>query len=237
MNSILPHDFFTNFIYFFSVQPINLSTIPHTLEGVIKLAKEHGWQYVVEFTSKILLESPQLTDQERSHLSALRYEGLFRLKMYDEMSIEITQSFLDANLTLSDSFPVVESMHQLDLFVSLQLLTLEVKLMSGHGQDALESLNKQFNWLENRLKNVDGSDSSLRCRETYWKWHTNCHIINNYIRCRNWKSAIRAMRDLTVELKTLIDHSNEEKEKSDLVAAQIVLLCRSAKLLLQVKRF
>jgi len=243
---------------------------------VIKLAKAYAWQHVADYTNQLLNNHGTLTAEDKSIMTALRYESLFRLKMYDEMNIEINLALEDIDITVfTSSFEQdtpqnnIKLIHKMDFFVSMQLLLHEVKLMSGHGQDALESLTQLLKWLNIRLQQPQPqpepvepelsslsiispptpppstssattatiSKHTLRSRELYWKWHTHCHMVNNYIRCRNWKQALRLLRDMTIDVKHHIDQTSDIAEQSDLIAAQIVLLCRSSKLLLQVMTF
>ena len=91
----------------------------------------------------IVTEGTPMTIEEKSIPTALRYEALFRLKMYGEMNIEISQALNEVDITIFASTEMTQTPElvlKLDFFVSIQLLFHEVKLMSGHGQDALESL-------------------------------------------------------------------------------------------------
>jgi hypothetical protein len=77
------------------VRPVNPNDIPVNKEGVISLAEASAWPYVARLTNTLLYGEPSLNgknifQEEYNHLLLLRFESLFRLKLYDELNTEIT---------------------------------------------------------------------------------------------------------------------------------------------------
>ncbi len=151
-----------------------------------------------------------------------------------------------------------------DFLVSLRLLRYEVNLMSGQAQIALKELNEiryQLMALLTDDKEIEDQASffgfsqfegddrvALQTRVYYWYWLTECHLINFNIRSRNWKNALQLSRKMSCDLDDIaagsyflgssnltVSISNEDK--LDVIAAKIVVLCRTARLLLQVSLF
>lgn len=149
-----------------------------------------------------------------------------------------------------------------DFLLSLKLLRYEVNLMSGQAQIALKELNEIRSRLLALLKDekdvqqdqgaffglshLEGEDrAALLTRFHYWYWLTECHLINFNIRSRNWKNALQLSRKMSCDLDDISAGTNlfgspssvSDEDKLDIIAAKIVVLCRTARLLLQVSSF
>lgn len=203
--------------------------------------------------SQDLLNTHHYEDHTLRHfIYSLRFEGLFRMKLYDELTTEI-----NLLLTHQPSFDQIDNIQilQLEHYLSLRLLLSEVKVMTGHSQEAIEEYLSLQHWLT--------SLSSFYPNESmYYHYHISCHLINTYIRNRNWKYAIRLLRDLSITVQQLIqtklqpqqasqsqeqpqeqEQSQETNEKKDkettkehdmILKIYIILLARMSKLLLQI---
>eukprot|EP01041_Mallomonas_annulata_P001936 gene1936-3756_t len=78
-----------------NASPMNTDVVPQNIYGLSILAKSCMWKDVVELSSKLLREDPTSTSTtEYNGISVflkLRWEGLFHMKMFDELSSELSR--------------------------------------------------------------------------------------------------------------------------------------------------
>jgi hypothetical protein len=190
-----------------------------TLENLQLLMKNNSWQNVINLTSKIITESATLYDEGYCLVLSMRFESLFRLKMYDDLNVEVSSALE----TLNDSFSERKDNPFLIGFIySVKMLQCEIKMMTGHSIEAMEQIAFVRTWLR-------GNAGVFRQELSYWEWQSTCHLINCNIRSRNWKNSIRVMRQMLVDLRALEEASNHFAYLS-----KVVVLLRLSKLLLQV---
>jgi hypothetical protein len=152
----------------------------------------------------------------------LRFEGLFRMKMYDELATEAN------NLLLNE-----ESKEQIEInpniVVSMKLLILEVKVMTGRNQEALD----QLYLIRSLLRKETDTHGSTR----FWLLQVGSHIVNAAVRLRNWKTAVNELRRLLCDVKTEIASGSEVFSTADVLSlkrSQVVIMLRLSRILLQV---
>lgn len=165
---------------------------------------------------------------EKDAVLACRFEALFRLKQYDELTVEV-----------SDLLPAVEadcadglSRALLDRAASLRLLLSEVKCLSGRSSEAFEALRSLQDWLDALALLPSAGPHAVRLK--FWSWHVSCHVCNAHVRLRSWRSALRLLRDLSAQLDQLLPACANEEERCDVTNTKVVLLCRASKLFLQI---
>lgn len=219
--------------------PLKVNDVPGSLDGLIALRRNHSWQDAYKLSS-MLMNAPNvrnlLTVQDKEHITRIRFETLFRLKLYDELIVELTQ---ELSILESDTGGLTD--RAFNCLHSYRLLLQEVRLVTGHGHGALESLLQ----LQHSLKRT----STPSVWTTYWRWQTHLHIINAHIRLRAWPRGLLELRKLQKEVHGESGHGSpsgsnsattprsrllHEEEKCDLLAAQIIVSCRIVKLLLQM---
>jgi hypothetical protein len=191
------------------------------------LAKASCWQGVVRVSSKVLAESTTLTNAQRRTAMGVRFEGLFRMKMYDDLSNEISQ-FLEEEENKQEDPTLTPSERQC-LILSMRLLLNDVKLMTGRGEESIEELKMVSSWLA----------SSEHSAMIFWLWRTKMHIVNAYIRMRNWKAALLEMDCILAELEQrgalLAVDDKQSDDTPRLIMAQIFMLVKMARLSFQVR--
>lgn len=188
------------------------------LESLVNVA---NWSAVMN-VARTIFERCQIWDAEKDMALAYRCEALFRMRLYDDLISELGAILPIVEKQLEEKIDEVV----VDRVASLRLLLAEVKLLSGQSSDAFEAYADIESW----LSELSPEMSTLA---QFWSWHVSCHICNAHIRLRNWKSALRLLRSLFLRLE-VVDNETSPEEQADIASAQVILLCRIAKLLLQI---
>jgi hypothetical protein len=225
-----------------SSQPLDLHHISEDFDGMKMLAKSGCWKEAVKLSGRLLSAPESKTNVSAANksllspLHQLRFEGLFKLKLYDDLAQEVSSilSFHNCeqaiNVTVSD--PVY------DVVLSMKMLLIEIKMMTGHSQDALEQLYDMQRMLGGRYASQStSSHTDARGELTpslveqdsfeYWSFQIKLHVINAFLRLRQWKSAYYALRKVTKEVLTLLSTEGLGlADKEYLTKAMILLLTR-----------
>jgi hypothetical protein len=159
----------------------------------------------------------------------MRFEGLYRMKQFDELSAEI-QSILTSNETntidpsdllsttsassISLQLPppppstttttatietsLLSNYINYNLTISLRLLLINIKLITGRIQEALELLYILQNWIIILIKNE--IKINIIHILNYWYYQIKCLIINVLIKIRNYKLACTDLNDMINEI-------------------------------------
>lgn len=177
---------------------------------------------------------------------SLRLQGLFRLKMLDELVEEAAvvlsmqaQFPLDSSLEgLSDGAP--HPMFDAGTTVALHMLLLEVKLLTGRNEEAMEQQSILRNKLSAVVRAVDmhggaapvaenAARLSIRSDDIQrysWYWKVFACIINTSVRLRLWRHAVAELSRLLSETKALRGRVQREfaqiQEGDDLMTADEV---------------
>lgn len=179
-------------------------------------------------------------DQTLSVVFIFRMIGLFRLKMLDELQQEnsavlaIEESNLLTHLTGMETVidadkggmgtflgylrPSTTSF-RVDTVVSLQLLYVEVKVVTGHGDEALNLLYLLKQWLSSPPSPEDSATASTHTntsaradsssgrsvgdRVIMWKWKVVWSLVNVLLRQRLWRQGIKEMISMLDEVQRL----------------------------------
>lgn len=217
--------------------PLDPSTVPATLDGLQVLARSHAWRHVVELSSRV---ADSRADCPISLGTKLRLEGLFRLKMFDDLSFEAT-NLLSAektrNLRDFDFDELIRSNNDMN---GMRLLISEVKAMTGNGEDAFQDMFQLRDELEKQ--NAFDPMTSAVSPSLWWTWRVTSSIINAAIRQRIWRLAFGELLGFLTSLRTKHEsmvkalHSSSSKESmKGFQRVEIVILCRLSRILLQVK--
>lgn len=202
-----------------------------TLEELNLLAKNSAWVHVVRFSTVALSRDTQLiSSQDYFAIVLLRYEALYRLKMFDELLNEINTMMSERFSDPEKNAQIVEDGNVFDIYCSLRLTKYEVCIQTGHGQIGFQELQDLQQWLSNQPQKQPNN-----VRVEYWRWHIHLNFINFYTRGRNFKTALQWHRKMLSQINELLfSTSPSSAEYVDLSSAKIMLLCRTTRLLLQV---
>ena len=85
-----------------SVLPIDPNILPKNLQSVITFSRNNMWRSVLDVSSLFPFDPSTLTNKESLHhevltMLSLRYEALFRLKMFDELTSEAGKVMAQVN--------------------------------------------------------------------------------------------------------------------------------------------
>ena len=215
--------------------PLDPSTVPATLDGLQVLARSHAWRHVVELSSRV---ADSRADCPFSLGTKLRLEGLFRLKMFDDLSFEATNLLSALRTRILRDVDSDEAVRSSNNINAMRLLISEVKTMTGNGEDAFQDMFQLRDELEKQtaLDPLSAVSPSL-----WWTWRVTSSIINAAIRQRLWRMALGELLGFLTSLRTkhksmadtLYSSSSKESMKG-FRRVEIIVLCRLSRILLQV---
>lgn len=248
-----------DFLSKISSPPVNVDTISRNTSGLHKLASCNAWAQVIDLSHELLKVanlSPFRDDGSLSDIFVCRMKGLFRLKMLDELQQELMsvlaieeskflthitgqENSIDteqggAGTFLSYCCPAADAF-RVDNLVSLQLLFVEVKIVTGRGDEALQMLYLLKQWLSSTENENDKNVNVHENRLNMWKWKVSWSLTNALIRQRLWRQGIKEMISLLDEINQankMASGSSGMKEKY--CSAEIIILCRISRTLIQV---
>jgi len=85
--------------------PLDPRTVVPNPSGVQLFARAHAWEYVVSASSKLITnEQPGFSGGMLSLVMKLRLEGLFRMKMFDELITEASKILVSEETRLQSYF-------------------------------------------------------------------------------------------------------------------------------------
>ena len=222
--------------------------MPANLNGLQILARSSAWRHVIELSDRVIEANEATTI---SVATRLRLEGLFRLKMFDDLSHEAGQILAAERLKRPQHQPAEDLIQNMNKIYAMQLLLAEVKAMTGNGEDAFHEL---FQLREEMDVAITGSHTSPSLTPAeWWSWRITSCIINTAIRQRLWRIALSELIGLIKSLRSRhnfnMNMNMDEKispSSSDLFALsnepilsfrklEIAVLCRISRILLQVR--
>lgn len=186
-----------------------------------------AWQQIVDVTNEqaegfAIQQDSVHGDRHLSFCMSARLQAMFRLKMFDELAVEVT-SVLQGELvgaTATENSPLTS--------VQLQMLLLhmECKSTTGRSEEALEELISLHAALS-----VPSSCSPTEVRRVFlWKWRVKSAIVNVALKHRLVKLA---QTELFVMLQEIMSLQNSDSHnKIDLKKAEVVVRCRISRLFL-----
>jgi hypothetical protein len=223
----------------YRISPLDISSVPARLEGLHELAKCGHWRALVDFSSKLLTEE-MFERNETETLDIvlqLRFQGLFKMKMFDDLTAEIAKVMMSELKSRADS-PLSPKL------LSLISLMCEVKSVTGRGDEALEQLYRA----RKQLLNTRVDDNVLPLR--FWKTRIRCQIVNILLRQRQWQLALFELGAILNEIreaKHLVVGSGSsdqspiasrsksfDGELMSLTRSELYVLCRISRIYLQV---
>mmetsp|Transcript_2947 Transcript_2947/g.3106 ORF Transcript_2947/g.3106 Transcript_2947/m.3106 type:complete len:619 (-) Transcript_2947:87-1943(-) len=266
--------------------PLSPETVPQNLFGLNQLVQSSAWKHVVELSAKLLKESSVSSVSVEASLQdaidgpttgmtllqKLRWEGLFHMKLFDELNTEISrllahetqllrtelEDTLHEHTVGSSSQPIdgIKSQSVLQRgkrvlpmtirrgnCLAIELVHAEVKLMSGHGEDAVEQLYRIRVYLREYLaysRNEEmvpaQSKEALDEIVQILLWRITGSIINALIRQRFWRRVVSELQDslciLRSEIRAIENDGSEVP--LNLLVCEITLLCRLSRTCLQI---
>ena len=94
----------------------------------------------------------------------------------------------------------------------------------------MEHLARMQLWLQQ-----SSGPKNINWQMTYWLWQVRLHTINAHIRLRNYKKAVQELRGLLDESQARQTDDLDKAVLADLQKAEVVLLTRLSRVLLQVR--
>jgi len=195
------------------------------MAGLKTFAQASAWRYVVDLSEELLSASTTTSPVGQDGLSfvvRMRLEGLFRMKMFDELILEATKILQLERQSL-------EKNGGLDVTTALQLLLVEVLSLTGRGDEAMSRLHL----LKSFLKSPNSPYNSR-----YWLWKTKSSIVNCSIRMRLWRSAVAELTSMLDEVESSrVAPPRQGWSEADLAGiakAETILLCRLSRIMLQM---
>ena len=168
----------------------------------------------------------------------LRLEGLFRLKLFDEVIEEINSALTNAsnltslpsstsaisptssdqsshepircNITQEMKYAAVIPHLDFDTLMILNMMTIEVRLVTGRTEEAMEELGllKQQLYIDPmKVKEIKQSEWSRILKGYYWYWVVVMSLCNACCRQRQWRICITELTNMLkdiVQLRVLL---------------------------------
>lgn len=216
--------------------PVNPSAVPADLNGLQTLARSSAWKHVVELASKLNDSSNEATI---SLPTKLRLEGLFRLKMFDDLAFETVNILSAERMKLLRQNDGVEALRNSNNIYAMQLLLSEVKAMTGNSDDAFQDLCELRKELEEEIMTTP-SPVSISSHQ-WWLWRVTSSIINTAIRQRLWRMAVAELTGLLDSMRTKfeeitsLDISSSSTFIESFRRVEVIILCHLSRILLQVE--
>lgn len=221
--------------------PVHYESIPKTSLGLKMLVEACAWKQVVELSS-ILIAQENGNNMINNFtvdiplLLKLRWEGLFHCKMFDEILLEVGKEADSIHKVTLDKSNYNSTCN--DVSILLHILLSEVKVMTGHADDALRELYKIK---EDLLPFTSGHETVDNAAKHVLLRRTNTSIINALIRQRLWRRAISELQIMLESTEKLLEQlSYQDTSPSILTTRKSLLLtivalqCRLARTLLQI---
>lgn len=165
--------------------------VPATSAGLEQVYRVGDWRSVVDISTK-LMKDEDFSSREKDELSTTlqyRFEGLFKMKMFDDLMLEVGR-FLQAEGSTRDATSI-DALSLRPNAMSLSVLVCEVMSLTGRGGEAIEQLYKLRRILEISLSSKDSEASDLLFQWWYYKiWN---QIVNVLLRQRQWHLALHEL--------------------------------------------
>lgn len=142
--------------------PLDPGSVPATVAGLEILAKSSAWRHVIELSNKITDINNSSTNNDESIISIktrLRLEGLFRLKMFDELSYEVGSILTAERARLKEKKERLQNQTSVkenevpnnNTVYAMELLLVEVAVMTGNGETGFQILHQLRQKLEEEM--------------------------------------------------------------------------------------
>ena len=251
-------------IFFFSIPPIDISTIPVSIGGIQTLAHLNAWKHVVDMSERLLHSKDSNINNEGTSFNLvfrLRMIAFFRLKMFDELVQEAgviiaaeeqrvsnlmhqqqqqqqQQQSFSSQLSDGNGFDrPKQGICNSDKVLALKLLLIEARTMTGRGEEALQQLYAIRKWLSNE-KSLLEWQSQINDEILWWKWRIQWSIINTLAKQRQWRQTIFELQSILRDVQWKRSQGDSTKKTPlsflSLLSSEIIILCRLSRTLLQV---
>ena len=209
-----------------SVIPLDCDATSLTPAGLQQLARSNAWKKIADISIHVVGH-----DDPFSAAFTFRATALYRLKLFDELAHEVTralqhQESLLEQCTINDD-NILPFSSTTEKVVALHLLLIEVKSMTGRGEESLAQLYTLETWLS-------GYTPRTLPVILWWKWRITWAIINNLVKQRLWRQAIRELQILLADIRDT-QKGAEQSAEPLLAAAEVIVLCRLSRLFVQVR--
>lgn len=219
------------------VSPVDTTVAPVNATGLSQVAQLGDWSAVVELSSKLVVpeDYSRGVQEELSLLLQLRFEAFFQLKSFDDLSVEISNVLMHLDIASKEASSQDSRLKMYSKAVSLSALLCEIKAMTGRGAEALEQLYRMKTEL--MLLCRRGKSNKDADYLTYFWWYTRLWnlIVNVLLRQRQFQLALQELSSMLLEIRAQRQELDPADSANMIWKAEIVLLCRIVRLLLQVK--
>lgn len=212
--------------------PIDFDTVNCTPAGIQLLARSSAWKKVVEVSECLAYD-----EYAFSVTFKLRAVALFRLKMFDELSVEVSMILQKAEFDFGNCKDGNKDSiaRCADKIIALQLLLIEVKTMTGRGEDAMNQLYSLQRWLGRQSEFIWPPTTSANKSQVplWWKWRIIWAIINNLVKQRQWRQSLRELQSLLRDIQTSRRSDMHPQHARRIITAEIIILSRMSRIFVQ----
>jgi Leucine-rich repeat (LRR) protein len=216
-----------NFLQECTSSPTDPASVPRNLNGMKKLAQHNIWRTVLDISGSLstdlLRRAFEALDTESIFTLSLRYESLFRLKMFDELSSELGKALSQiSHLQDESGSDSILSAQRDCIRIALTILFAETQFMIGHGNEALAQLYVL------RLTQERAGAQSTEGRK--WIMKLGLSVVNMLLRQHQWTNAISELKELLSAFKK----SELEYSSAHRCCYEVLMLCKLARVMLHV---
>ena len=200
------------------------------------------WRPALAITGAFPFEIEKLSskdtpiDRESLLILSLRLEAMFRLKMFDDLTPEITKLMVHLSyLEDEDGREIPATPDHFALRIGLIMIDAETQFTIGHGSEALGKLLIQRLTLKNCSNNKENEKAAVsNATRRVWNMKLTLSIINMLIRQREWTNAINEMKSLLEEIR----NDKKSLDGNDRIDAtsnyEILLSCKITRVLIHM---
>lgn len=191
-----------------------------------ELNQERNWRQIVVITSSIPVSEYviKINDDGQSFADAFLYrmESLFKLKMFDEIL-----TLASTVLSYMESDSRLKSTSE-NLIIALRLTLVEVKVMTGGGDESICILTE----IEKELSSKSQSQSQSKNSQSHqWLRVVKSLKVNHFIRQHQLRFAVAELSKIATMLEKSPDAS---LSSSEVIYSLITVFCLLARISVQV---
>lgn len=231
------------------VIPLDANRLGNNVLSIQQCAENGAWKHVVGISSRMMSMPDQqgqfnTTNGSLTLVIKLRLEGLFRMKMFDDIILETNKIILAEEARLEPLYLSnfnQDTVLDCDLSIAMKVLLYDVTAMTGHYDEAMENL---FVLKDSLLKHCKYTKPDLAKSNIvnirnidFWLWRVRSTIVNAATRQRQWRIAVNELLSMISDLHQLRnDYSTKNSDNIiDVISKPlVVLLCRLSRAYLQI---
>lgn len=172
-----------------------------------------------------------MSPQEAMNVKLFRYQALFRLRMFDELSSEIMRlGDLDSAPLSSATSPLALDGHQdivnasslsaekpvMCIPIDVRILSAEVHVMTGRADEGVQQLTQLLHRLRTAMAIPQASNTDILTQHVNtatlarWARRVAMSLVNAFVRQHRWRLALSTLSEIYNELPNIDEATTED---------------------------